>query len=147
MATKYADVVKYFERSGISRKQLLETAEWFAFRELVLKRDGSRCQYCKAVKSSAAYGCLQAHHIYSIPGRLPWDYPLDALVTLCAKCHDRLHKTVTVPTFWEKDGKLVHANGTPVKDLPNVGTVIEILSVFEKELKQDTVPAPLTDRS
>lgn len=42
---------------------------------------------------------LQVHHKYYQLGALPWEYPDDALTTLCWYCHEELHKNGKVPVF------------------------------------------------
>jgi len=34
---------------------------------------------------------LHCHHNYYVEGKLPWEYPLEAMTTLCEVCHERLH--------------------------------------------------------
>lgn len=33
---------------------------------------------------------LHAHHEFYIQGRLPWEYPLEAMTTLCSECHSKV---------------------------------------------------------
>lgn len=40
---------------------------------------------------------LHVHHKYYQEGRLAWQYPSDALVTLCWSCHENLHSSISVP--------------------------------------------------
>jgi hypothetical protein len=47
-----------------------------------MQRDGWRCKLCWDKAST-----LTVHHRYSMPGKEPWEYPLDALITLCERCH------------------------------------------------------------
>ena len=46
---------------------------------------------------------LHVHHQYYRDGWNPWEYPNDALKTLCWKCHETLHKDAKVPRL-NKDG-------------------------------------------
>jgi 5-methylcytosine-specific restriction endonuclease McrA len=62
----------------------LPAVEYQALREEVLKRDGWRCQLCG--KSSN----LHVHHINS-RSRLG-DDTMRNLITLCANCHENLHR-------------------------------------------------------
>lgn len=48
---------------------------------------------------------LNVHHRYYIVGNKPWEYPNDALVTLCHKCHKREHENNTVFVY-DKDGNI-----------------------------------------
>lgn len=78
-------------RSSDIYSDLLHTAEWRNKRERILKRDNYRCVYCgrRHVK-------LHVHHKYysAYPNGVlvdPWNYPDDALITLCAYHHQRIH--------------------------------------------------------
>jgi 5-methylcytosine-specific restriction endonuclease McrA len=64
----------------------LSLAEYQVMRNQVLKRDGWRCQLCGASKD------LQVHHLKS-RGNLG-DDTMRNLITLCAKCHEALHRTI-----------------------------------------------------
>jgi hypothetical protein len=70
---------RYGDRE-IAYEVLLSTAEWLERRASILDRDGRRCVDCGSV--AAADGSrliLQVHHRYYVRGRLPWDYPDEAL--------------------------------------------------------------------
>jgi len=45
---------------------------------------------------------LHVHHKYYQLGLMPWDYPEDALTTVCWICHKELHKDVKVPLLNEQ---------------------------------------------
>lgn len=51
---------------------------------------------------------LNIHHKYYVRGLMPWDYPNDALVTLCQDCHSSIHKQPVriYDTIDKKDYKL-----------------------------------------
>ena len=49
---------------------------------------------------------LHVHHKYYQFGNLPWQYPDEALVTLCWSCHEALHREEKVPCLDE--------NGNPI---------------------------------
>ncbi len=55
---------------------------WQKLRLEVLKRDDFTCQICFDSEST-----LHVHHRYYLPSKDPWDYPIEALVTLCESCH------------------------------------------------------------
>lgn len=49
---------------------------------------------------------LHVHHKYYQMGKLPWDYPNEALVTLCWSCHEDIHKKEK--TKWlDENGQIV----------------------------------------
>jgi 5-methylcytosine-specific restriction endonuclease McrA len=41
------------------------------------------------------------HHRFYIKGKKPWEYESDALITLCASCHTKVHKEVDIPVYDE----------------------------------------------
>ena len=55
---------------------------------------------------------LHVHHTYYILSNKPWDYPDDALITLCSECHADFHQNNRVP-IWFDDTRKVMANLTP----------------------------------
>ena len=55
---------------------------WQKMRLQVLERDMWCCQICYDNEST-----LHIHHRYYKKGADPWDYPMEALVTLCEDCH------------------------------------------------------------
>ena len=42
---------------------------------------------------------LEVHHKYYLENTLPWQYPDDALVTLCNWCHQEVHDTTVIPVL------------------------------------------------
>lgn len=63
------------------RQQYLDP-RWQKKRLEVLGRDEWRCQWCQDDNQT-----LHVHHLYYTPGKVVWDYPLDAFLTLCETCH------------------------------------------------------------
>lgn len=68
-------------RSSYSEK--LRDPRWQKKRLEILERDHWCCQICFDEERT-----LAVHHRRYIPGRDPWDYPEDMLVTLCETCHE-----------------------------------------------------------
>ena len=62
----------------------LPSAEYRELRNQVLRRDGWRCQLCGASRN------LHVHHLKS-RSRLG-DDAMKNLITLCATCHESLHR-------------------------------------------------------
>ena len=60
------------------------TAKWQEKRLEVFSRDKFICRCCGSDFD------LQVHHLYYKPKTSVWDYDLDGLVTVCAKCHEAL---------------------------------------------------------
>lgn len=44
---------------------------------------------------------LNIHHEYYIHGKKPWEYPNEALITLCANCHHKRHQEKQIPLYTE----------------------------------------------
>lgn len=44
---------------------------------------------------------LHVHHHYYKMNKLPWEYPDEALTTLCWECHETLHQNIKVPVLDE----------------------------------------------
>lgn len=70
---------------------LLQRDEWKQKRLQILERDGNKCCWCGYPHN------LNVHHKYYLqyPNHKkvdPWDYPNDALITLCNKCHQKAHQ-------------------------------------------------------
>lgn len=43
---------------------------------------------------------LHLHHTRYLPGRAPWDYPDELLITLCKGCHAAEHGHIMPPSGW-----------------------------------------------
>lgn len=61
----------------------LQDPRWQKMRLRILERDEWMCQKCYDSKNT-----LHVHHRYYMQGCDPWDYPPEALATLCARCHE-----------------------------------------------------------
>lgn len=62
----------------------LKDPRWQKKRLQILERDNWTCTACGDMRST-----LAVHHFYYERGKDPWDYPDDALATLCEDCHER----------------------------------------------------------
>jgi len=70
-------------------EQQLRDRRWWLTRKVILIRDNNCCTRCGSDFN------LQVHHKYYISGKMAWEYPLDALITLCRKCHEVTHGKLT----------------------------------------------------
>lgn len=61
----------------------LKDPRWQKRRLAILERDEWACQLCRRGDQT-----LHVHHRYYEPGKDPWEAGDDALVTLCAECHE-----------------------------------------------------------
>ena len=80
---------------------LLKRPEWQEKRQEILKRDNYKCCYCGSTDK------LCVHHKYYLqyPDHQkvkPWNYPNDALITLCNKCHYGVHKNKQIKVYYKK---------------------------------------------
>ena len=64
--------------------ELLRDPRWQRNRLAVLERAEWRCEGCGTREVN-----LQIHHGFYERGRLPWEYPAEALYCLCDGCHER----------------------------------------------------------
>lgn len=62
----------------------LKDPRWQKKRLEILERDEWTCQRCFDTSST-----LHVHHFRYIPGKEPWDYDNDSLLTICAECHEQ----------------------------------------------------------
>jgi 5-methylcytosine-specific restriction endonuclease McrA len=69
-------------------RQLLRDPRWQQTRLRIFTRDHWTCQACGATTKE-----LQVHHKWYVAGVLPWDVPMQALVTLCVDCHRKQPRT------------------------------------------------------
>lgn len=67
-------------------EELLKDPRWQKRRLKTFERDGWKCTQCGNSTQE-----LHAHHTLYITGRDPWDYPEDAIKTLCDDCHGKAH--------------------------------------------------------
>lgn len=84
---------------NLSYEDLLKTKEWSNKRLKILNRDNHKCVYCGKTYN------LQVHHKYysKYPNGLrvyPWNYPDDALITLCDECHKKVHNKKKIKTYY-----------------------------------------------
>ena len=66
-------------------RELLKENKWKHKAKEIRARDGNKCTIC------GAKGRLQVHHLYYVDGNMPWEYPNEAMVTLCSVCHRKEH--------------------------------------------------------
>jgi hypothetical protein len=80
------DPMPNFPAPTTNYSQLLQHQSWKAKRERILLRSARHCEEC------GIEGPLEVHHCYYRYGRLPWQYPDGALLSLCRGCHDSRSK-------------------------------------------------------
>lgn len=80
-----------------SYNQSLFEKEWIEKSQDIKNRDKFKCTNCGNENN------LHVHHLYYVNGRLPWEYPDSALVTLCNTCHSIYHLNEDNKYFSEGD--------------------------------------------
>lgn len=70
----------------------LRDPRWQRKRLEIMNRDGFSCQSCFDTEST-----LSVHHRFYDRGKDPWEYPDEALVTLCQECHEIDHQYENAP--------------------------------------------------
>jgi 5-methylcytosine-specific restriction endonuclease McrA len=97
------------------RDQLLED-KWKMLRERRMNVDWYLCQKCMTSKH------LQVHHRYYIDGFKAWEYPLQALITLCDRCHKLEHDLhgTRMETPLEASFRRIHETIRGVKKLNEI---------------------------
>src|SRR3954471_7225795 len=76
--------------------------QWREFRAAIIRLDDGCCVQCGRTESDGVV--LHVHHKAYRPGRLPWEYPLEACETLCAGCHAAHHGKIPPKVGWEFAG-------------------------------------------
>lgn len=66
--------------------ELLRDPRWQKKRLEIMSRDHWACRFC-----SDADHILNVHHLYYERYYRPWEYPREALITLCEACHELIH--------------------------------------------------------
>lgn len=64
----------------------IKNGNWQQKRLEIMQRDNFQCLCCHEPFQ------LNVHHLYYEPNKKIWEYDNEALVTLCDRCHNILHK-------------------------------------------------------
>lgn len=92
-------------------EEQLQRPEWYYVRDRILERDKFRCRECKYDRN------LEVHHLYYENGKMAWQYPDSALITLCNSCHAMTHgKAAPVDALEMSLNRLVRVAGYGVRD-------------------------------
>ena len=78
--------------------QELHDLHWKLKADNIRIRDNHKCRLCGATNTQ-----LDVHHLRYIDGRAAWEYDDGDLVTLCHKCHEKLHDDVNFEQLNEWD--------------------------------------------
>jgi len=88
---QYKIVLKLIKENKEVCDELLNSTEWKDKQFSILQRDNFRCRKCGSDDQ------LQVHQKYYLWGNALCEYHNDALITLCDKCHNDVHKNVSIP--------------------------------------------------
>ena len=69
----------------LSKARQYHTTEWKQFRTSIFERDNYTCVKCGAQGVE-----LNAHHTKYGKGMI-WDCPMEWCITVCEKCHSKIH--------------------------------------------------------
>lgn len=129
---------------------ILKNKLWIKRRNVIVKLDNNKCVNC-----NSSYN-LQVHHLYYEFGKLPWQYPNKALVTLCGNCHLQEHATKDNSLYIKKNSKKLSffkffdrnfKKSEKYKlNLPELGNkhLRKILENFNIDYKSGSIPATST---
>lgn len=95
-------------------QEQLGTRTWKLKRLEIIKRDHHSCFFCHGHVS------LEVHHKYYSMDAMAWEYPNDALITLCRSCHEKLHSLMSVE-FYEDIERSRKIQMTPCKRCQGYG--------------------------
>jgi 5-methylcytosine-specific restriction enzyme A len=91
-----------------------KTARWKSKREKILKRDEYQCQECKRYGKNK--DATTVHHIQPLRNRPDLRLTTWNLVSLCGKCHEKMHDRLTdeltdVGKQWVERAERMKING------------------------------------
>jgi len=69
----------------------LRDRRWQKKRLEILERDGFTCRICGSEDNTEQ---LHIHHLFYRKGAAPWEYPNEALVSVCASCHEEVSEVM-----------------------------------------------------
>lgn len=76
----------------------LEDPRWKLKAENIRLRDKHKCRLCGVTNTQ-----LDVHHLRYIEGKEAWDYDDGDLVTLCHRCHEKLHASLFFDSLYPGD--------------------------------------------
>lgn len=79
----------------------LKDPRWQKKRLEILERDEWRCRECGSREKQ-----LSVHHRWYVSGRMPWQYPNSALLSLCSECHKLIEERDLANPQWSWEREL-----------------------------------------
>lgn len=114
------------------RKQyslLLQDPRWKKKRLVILKRDNNQCRHCESKEN------LHVHHLVYQVGKVPpWEYRNSDLITLCANCHNEVHRTTKIKFVDRKNKKVNRSKKDRIKT--RIDNMKNMLSPKDLELQK-----------
>ena len=89
----------------VTYEEQLKQPEWLAKRQQFLGFDGVCCNSCGKTRYQIAI--LELHHRYYQRCRMAWQYPDQAFLVLCRRCHQGLHDQLGAVPIFDELGRLV----------------------------------------
>ena len=90
-------------------QDLLQDPRWQRKRLYIFNRDDFTCQRCGDDRNT-----LCVHHLAYFPGRKPWEYEGEYLITWCVDCHENEHVKIN---FMDAAEKIICRTYTPERSL------------------------------
>lgn len=73
-------------------KDFYKNTKWIAKRSRILKRDEYRCREC--IRYGKSVAANNVHHVIPLDQRPDLKFSSDNLISLCGKCHDKMHDRI-----------------------------------------------------
>jgi len=144
-------MTEYKKEISEKRKKYLEKFKdprWQQLRLRVFERDRWACQKCFNTEST-----LNVHHRYYLKDKEPWEYQMEALITLCEECHNQ---EVELRPSYEQDllfalrekflAEEVRKIGIGFHMMPMLHMPEVIASVYQWALTDENIQRELIDR-
>ena len=109
------------KKEKLTYAEMLKDPRWINRAKEIKEWDRESCQLCGSHEN------LQVHHLYYDKDKEVWQYGDRALVTLCDKCHEEIHKCDK--HFYEYLNDLLHKLG---EDGVTKFMVLDILDAFSR---------------
>lgn len=102
--------LKFPTRTQVPYVELLKRDEWLIKKAHIIARDKNQCCNCGKTGDEVP---LEVHHKAYAKGYDPWEYPDDALITLCSDCHREWHKSNRIRCVEKHDDGWYWVNKVP----------------------------------
>ncbi len=107
-------------------------SRWQQMRLRIMERDYWACCACGPKSENAT---LNVHHAYYEAGKAPWEYPEDALMTLCESCHTEYHRLQR--KIQEAIAAIALEGGSPIVELRELAGYADACSGPPSEFEEN----------